>query len=86
MLEKEIFPREVTSGVPYVMLTGRELLHVEQHRGLVACSEEEITLRTACGLLTVSGTELHMRCYSAQTAMIAGKISGLTLQPEGRRR
>lgn len=82
----DLFPREVMTNVPRVILTGAEMLEVEQHKGLVACREDEITLRTAIGLMTVAGTGLHMLSYNAQTAMIAGKISSVIMQPEGRRR
>lgn len=82
----ELFPREVTTHVPRITLTGDEMLCVEQHRGLVKCELNTICLMTASGLMTIEGKGLHMRQYSAQEAVIAGQISALLISPEGRRR
>ena len=82
----EIFPREVTSNVPRITLTGAELLHVEQHQGLMGCTREEVSLRTACGVLTVPGGNLTLRQYSAVEAVVSGDITGISMQREGRLR
>ncbi len=81
-MQTELFPREVTSNVPRITLTGRELLHVEQHRGLIAYTPEEIVLRTASGLLTATGAELRFTLYSAGEARITGKIDAVGFQRE----
>lgn len=83
---QELFPKEVTSGVPRITLTGEERLHVEQHRGLVACQPEEICFRTSIGLLQVTGEALRFMRYSAAEALIGGRIHGIALHPEGRQR
>ena len=83
MLQQELFPREVTSGVPSITLTGCELLHVEQHRGLLVCREEEIVFATACGRLAVRGKRLSFRLYTAAEALIAGEIAQIGYATEG---
>lgn len=83
MLQQELFPREVTTSVPRITLTGCELLHVEQHRGLLVCQEEEIVFATACGRLAVRGKRLSFRLYTASEAMIAGDIAQIGFAPEG---
>ncbi|MBR6569807.1 MAG: YabP/YqfC family sporulation protein [Clostridia bacterium] len=84
-MQQEIFPREVTSNVPRVTLTGRERLLVEQHQGLETCTETQVSLRTSCGLLTVTGQRLLFQHYSKTEALIAGEIESIRLTPEGRR-
>ena len=85
MLQSKIFPAEVTSGVPRVVLVGRESVLVEQHRGLVSCETERISLLTECGLLTITGNGLSLRRYSEDEAFVGGKIEGVVLQAvEGR--
>lgn len=86
MSEQELFPREVTTDVPCVTLTGREKLHVEQHRGLVAYQPDEICFRTACGLLRVTGTGLRFSMYTGAEAIIGGQITGVAFTGEGGRR
>ncbi len=76
-MQKELFPKEVTSNVPCITLTGCERVHIEQHKGLIAYSPEEIVLRTAVGLLRMTGQELHFSLYSAGEALIVGKIGSV---------
>ncbi len=83
MQNEPLFPREVTSDVPRMTLTGHELLHVEQHRGLVGYQPEEILFRTACGMLRVEGAALQFRTYTAGEAVIAGHIGSVTILPGG---
>ena len=84
-MHQDIFPREVTSNVPRVTLTGQEQLHVEQHRGLIAYSTEEIIFRTAVGLLRTSGAELRFSLYTAGEALVNGRIDVVEyVQKEGR--
>lgn len=79
----ELFPREVTHNVPRITLTGREKLLVEQHRGLVACEPTQISFSTSAGRLVVTGEGLHFVRYTANEALIGGRIDGVNLQGEG---
>jgi len=78
MAAQELFPKEVTTGVPHLTLTGMEKLHVEQHRGVVGYQPEEIVLRTSCGLIRVRGNNLLFRLYTGTEAVITGKITGIS--------
>ena len=52
MLEKwNEIPKELVLGWPRSVLLGDEKLIVEQHQGIYACTQEEIVLRTQCGLM-----------------------------------
>lgn len=80
-----LFPREVTSGVPRVTLTGHERLHVEQHRGLIDYAPENIVLRTSCGLMRIAGAGMRFSLYTAGEALITGRIDSVAFQQkEGR--
>lgn len=85
MPENTLFPKEVTSHVPRMTLTGQELLHVEQHQGLLAYQPEEIRFRTSVGMLIVTGQSLRFRMYSAGEAIISGEIDGISVQSAGGR-
>lgn len=73
-MHHEVFPREVISNVPCVTLTGHERLHIEQHRGLIAYSPEEIIFRTAAGLLRTAGADMRFSMYTAGEALVNGRI------------
>lgn len=78
-MREKLFPAEVTSDCPCIMLTGKSLLQVEQHQGLLSYQEDQITLKTSLGLLKLRGREMHFRHYSAREATISGDIEGITL-------
>lgn len=85
MPKGELFPREVTSDVPRMTLTGHELLHVEQHKGLVGYQPEEILFRVSGGTLRVAGVELRFCSYTAGEAVIRGRIDSVGILPAGGR-
>lgn len=80
---ENLFPREVIANAPRMTLTGRELLHIEQHRGLIAYQQNEIIFRTAVGLMHVTGTDLRFKLYSAGEAVIMGKIESIAIPQRG---
>ncbi|MBQ7848702.1 MAG: YabP/YqfC family sporulation protein [Clostridia bacterium] len=85
MSEQELFPREVTTDVPCVTLTGREKLHVEQHQGLLSYQPDEICFQTSSGMLSISGSDLSFRMYTKKEAIIGGSITGITVLKKGGR-
>ena len=86
MGERELFPKEVISNVPRVTLTGDERLHIEQHAGLIGYQADQVTFRTAQGMLRVEGDSLYFRLYTASEAVIGGNITGVVLETGGGRR
>lgn len=79
------FPKEVVSHVPRITLTGHELLHVEQHRGLIDYMPEHIVLRTSCGLMDVAGAGMRFALYTAAEAVVTGRIDSVSFRgKEGR--
>ena len=77
------FPREVVSSVPKVTATGNEMVLVEQHRGLVAYQPEEVIFRTASGMLTIRGSGLRFKRYTAAEALLEGRVEDISLGPRG---
>ncbi len=81
-MHDELFPREVTSNVPRITLTGHERLHVEQHKGLIDYAPENIVLRTSVGLMRVSGAGMRFSLYTASEALITGRIDSVSFPPK----
>lgn len=77
-MHDELFPKEVTSNVPRITLTGHERLHVEQHKGLIDYAPENIVLRTSVGLMRVSGAGMRFSLYTAAEAVITGRIDSVS--------
>lgn len=81
-MHAELFPREVTSNVPRITLTGHERLHVEQHRGLIDYAPENIVLRTSCGLMRIAGAGMRFSLYTSAEALITGRIDSVSFPPK----
>lgn len=85
MMQQGIFPKEVTSRVPLITLTGHEQLHIEQHQGLVDYEPENIVLRSVCGLIRIAGAGMVFRLYTAAEALIVGRIDCVEFATNGGR-
>lgn len=79
MHEKSLFPPELTANIPRIVMTGSELVHVEQHKGLMSYQQDEIALKTGIGLLKLRGKDMRFRLYSADEAIICGEIDCVCL-------
>ncbi len=76
----ELFPKEVTSNVPRITLTGHEQLHIEQHRGLIDYSPESIVFRSSCGLVRIAGAGMGFSLYTSGEARITGQIDSVCFE------
>ncbi len=67
-------PQELVLGWPRSVLIGNEQLVVEQHRGVYVCTDREIIVKTACGLMVISGEGLSLARYQADELTVLGRI------------
>ena len=82
-LKRADIPQELVFGWPRSVLLGDEKLIVEQHQGIYACTEQEMILKTSCGLLVITGQKLSMSRYDQDGLIIFGKIEKLSYRPKG---
>lgn len=82
-LKEADLPQELIFGWPRSVLVGDEKLIVEQHQGIYACSEQEIILKTTCGLLVITGERLSLSRYDRDGMVVLGKIEKLSYRPKG---
>ena len=75
-------PQELVFGWPRSVLLGDEKLIIEQHEGIFACTEQEIIVKTLCGLLVISGEKLSLARYSRDDLVVFGKIAKLSYRPK----
>ena len=76
-------PQELVFGWPRSVLVGDEKLIVEQHQGIFVCTEQEVIVKTVCGLLVISGENLSLSRYSRDDLVVFGKIAKLSYRPKG---
>ena len=77
-LRRADIPQELVLGWPRSVLLGDEKLLVEQHQGIFACTEQEVVVKTSCGLLVVGGENLSISRYSRDDLVVFGKIRTLS--------
>ena len=82
-LKQADIPQELVLGWPRSVLLGDEKLIVEQHQGIFACTEQEIVLKTMCGLLSITGQRLSLSRYDRDGLVVFGKIEKLSYRPKG---
>lgn len=67
-------PDEAVSGQPKLTLHGREILLIENHKGIFECGECVVRLHTACGILRITGSALTLLELSAERLYVAGAL------------
>ncbi len=72
-------PGEVV-GLPRVELTGRQELRMENHKGVLGCTAEEILVSGGKLLVRVRGSGLELRAMTAEELLITGEIAAVELE------
>ena len=80
---RELAPPEVRSDVPRLVLTGREEVLIEGHKGLYSYETQRVKVRSGLGLVTVSGEELTIDFFGARDLLIRGRVKSVDMSEEG---
>jgi len=77
-----IAPPEVGRGAARIILTGREEVVIEGHKGLFSYETKCIRIRSRSGLVTVSGQELVIDHLGVQDLLIHGRVEDVAVSGE----
>ena len=72
-------PADVVAGVPKLEVVGDREFRMENHRGILSCSEEEIHISGGIYLVKVSGCDLEVRSMTGLEVLVTGKICAVEL-------
>ena len=78
-LLSQIQKTDVLSKAPLIELAGRSRVLIENHRGVLAYSLEEICVKVSYGSVCVTGSGLHLLQMSKEQLVICGEITGIAL-------
>ncbi len=78
----DLIPPEVGKGTARVILTGREEVVIEGHKGLFSYETKCIRIRSRAGLVTVSGQDLIIDHLGVQDLLIHGKVEDVAVGEE----
>ena len=78
-------PEELAFDLPRITLFGNLRLGVENHKGIIKYTQEEIRLRVHKGMVSAKGVKLQLRNLSSEEILIEGNIKeiGIFLDDEG---
>lgn len=74
-------PSEPLTGKPRIILTGRETLLIEQHRGVISYTQERLIVRIRQGRVNVQGHAMQLQEYGQQDLCVNGEIISLEFVP-----
>lgn len=80
MLAKLDLPEGALDSVPCVRVFGRSTAEIENHNGVLEFSDSTVRLRTALGILNISGNGLKIRCADRQTIVCTGEILSIAYE------
>ena len=72
-------PVDVIAGVPRLELVGDSEFRMENHKGILSCSESEIHISGGIYLVKVWGQALEVRAMTGFEVLVTGKIAGIEL-------
>lgn len=75
-------PPEVRGDTPRAVITGRDEVLIERHRGLFSYETKCIRIRTKAGLMTITGEKLVIAYFGLEDLLIQGSIESVRIDGE----
>jgi len=70
-------PQDVVLEVPRITMIGHLQMYIENHRGVLQFSENELRLLLTNGQLLVFGEQLVIRAILPEEVLLEGRIGGV---------
>lgn len=67
-------PGDVVAGLPRIEITGSRALLMENHKGILLYSTEEIDVGGSTAVVKIYGEDLVLRAMNARELFIVGRI------------
>ncbi|KQX64779.1 sporulation protein YqfC [Paenibacillus sp. V4I3] len=74
-------PQDVVQDLPRITMIGNVQLYVENHRGVLHFSSENLKLELTKGTLEVFGKQLVIRAILSEEVFIEGLIDNVKYEP-----
>lgn len=71
-------PKDITLDIPKITILGTDSAAVENHKGVISYSDNQIRINTVCGILIISGQRLTIKSIIQEEIIITGKISNVS--------
>ncbi|NGQ94116.1 sporulation protein YqfC [Brevibacillus sp. SYP-B805] len=70
-------PQDVVLEVPRITMIGHLQMYIENHRGVLHFTDQELRLLLTNGQLLVNGEQLVIRAILPEEVLLEGKIGGV---------
>jgi sporulation protein YqfC len=74
-------PADVTMEMPRITMIGSIHMYIENHRGVLQFTDQELRLLLTKGQLLIRGERLVIRAIQSEEVLIEGKIAGVQFIP-----
>ena len=75
--EKLDIPIDVVLDIPKIIITGKEEITIENHKGIVAFSENEIKVSSKKGIIKIQGNNFEIFYMGSNSLTINGEIRAI---------
>ncbi|MFZ5352881.1 MAG: sporulation protein YqfC [Bacillota bacterium] len=72
-------PKDIVMDVSKVVIIGTAQVSVENHKGIIEYSEEQIRVNSGTGIIKINGSNLNIKTIFQEEIIIEGVISGVEL-------
>ncbi len=73
-------PRDLMMDLPKVVLIGDLQVFIENHRGILVYTSEQVKVNTVLGELEITGSDLALRNILPDEIMVEGKIKSIAFR------
>ena len=80
--QKLDIPIEVMIDIPKIIITGNEEITIENHKGIVAFSENEIKVSSKKGIIKIQGNNFEIFYMGSNSLTINGEIRAISYEGE----
>lgn len=76
-------PKDVVMNLPRVSVCGDKEIYIENHKGLLGCSEDVISVKMRDGIINIRGEKLRIVAIDAESIVVNGGFSGVSYEKIG---
>ncbi len=71
-------PKDIIMDISKVTMIGTSQVAIENHKGIIEYSEEQIRVNSGNGIIKVSGSNLNIKTILQEEIVIEGEINGVS--------
>ena len=77
LIEKFDLPRDVVLNIPKITIIGDDEITIENHRGVMLFSQNQIKVNSNLGVIFIEGNYLEILFIEGSTIVVSGKFKSI---------